>query len=93
MGPYSFREYYNKFDIRWSDDGDTVTYNTQRYYLFDEEQSNPGLSLSDKILLPYPTVIGFEYLISQIPAPISDLVNLLINVIYKLSVKARAITW
>jgi hypothetical protein len=23
-GPYAFTEYYNKFDISWTDDGDTV---------------------------------------------------------------------
>ena len=80
VGPYAFREYFNKFDISWSDAGDTVTYNTQRYYVFDPERTDPGLSLQDKITLPYPTVIGFQYLINQIPEGATILLNTLINV-------------
>ena len=80
LGPYAFREYYNKFDISWTDDGDTVTYNTQRYYVFDPENTDPGLSLSDKITLPYPTVIGFEYLISTIPDFAVQAVDLFVDV-------------
>jgi len=79
VGPYAFREYYNKFDISWTDDGDTVTYNTQRYYVFDPENTDPGLSLSDKITLPYPSVIGFEYLISTIPEFATQAVDVLVD--------------
>ena len=28
-GPYAYDEYYVKFDITWTDGGDTVTYGTQ----------------------------------------------------------------
>lgn len=80
VGPYAFKEYFNKFDISWTDDGDTVTYNTQRYYVFDEERTTSGLTLSDKITLPYPSVIGFEYLISEIPSFATDAVNVIIHV-------------
>eukprot|EP01038_Epipyxis_sp_PR26KG_P004648 gene4648-6532_t len=74
-GPYAFDEYFNKFDIVWTDDGDTVTYNTQKYYLFNKERSAPGLSLSDSVTVPYATVIGFQYLLGAIPQYYSDLLN------------------
>lgn len=67
LGPYSFHEYYNKFDISWSDGGDTVTYNTQKFYVFNPQQTTPGLSISDQLTLPYPTLLGLEYLMSTIP--------------------------
>ena len=38
-GPYSFKKYFNKFDISWSDGGDIVTFNTQNFFVFDEERS------------------------------------------------------
>lgn len=66
-GPYAYKEYYYKFDISWSDSGDTVTYNTQRYYVFDPENTAPGLQETDQLTLPYPTVIGFQYLLGTIP--------------------------
>jgi hypothetical protein len=31
QGPYAFHEYFNKFNIEFSDGGDTVQYNDQRY--------------------------------------------------------------
>ena len=75
VGPYSFKEKYNKFDIKWTDDGDTVTYNTQRYYLFNEKDTGSGLSLDDKLLLPNPSVIGFEYFLGQIPPAATAALN------------------
>jgi hypothetical protein len=36
VGPYAYKEYYVKFDITWTDDGDTVTYGSQRYYIYDQ---------------------------------------------------------
>jgi hypothetical protein len=71
VGPYAYREYYYKFDISWSDDGDTVTYNNYRYYLFDADNSGPGLTEHDEILLPYPTVLGFQYLLSTLPPEVN----------------------
>ena len=67
VGPYTFIEYYNKFGIKWYDDGNLVEFTTQTYYIFDESLSNPGLTLNDKITLPYLPAIGFEYLLSSIP--------------------------
>lgn len=67
VGPYTFSEYYNKFDISWTDDGDTVTYNNQKFYIWDPENSNPGVTLDDKIMLPYLPAVGFEYLLGKIP--------------------------
>jgi hypothetical protein len=67
IGPYAYKEYYNKFDIHWSDDGNKVSYNTQKYYLFDSDRTGAGLTEADELLLPYPSVIGFEYLLNMIP--------------------------
>mmetsp|Transcript_9558 Transcript_9558/g.17942 ORF Transcript_9558/g.17942 Transcript_9558/m.17942 type:complete len:704 (-) Transcript_9558:163-2274(-) len=66
-GPYAFKKYFNKFDISWSDGGDTVTYNTQNFYVFNPERTAPGLSVDDEITLPYPVVLGFEYLLENLP--------------------------
>lgn len=66
VGPYAYDEYYVKFDITWSDDGDTVTYGTQKYYLFNQEETGAGLSPDDYLTLPYSTVSGFVYLLGTI---------------------------
>jgi hypothetical protein len=75
VGPYAYNEFYVKFDISWSDGGNVVTYNTQRYYIFDEERTGAGLSESDELTLPYPTAIGFAYLLSKIPYNTTVLVD------------------
>ena len=66
VGPYSYDEYYVKFDIVWTDGGDTVSFNTQKYYIYNQDETGPGLGPDDELLLPYPTVIGFEYLLGTI---------------------------
>mmetsp|Transcript_28012 Transcript_28012/g.47086 ORF Transcript_28012/g.47086 Transcript_28012/m.47086 type:complete len:810 (-) Transcript_28012:345-2774(-) len=78
-GPYSYREYYVKFDIEWSDGGDTVTYNTQKYYLWNAERSGAGLTQEDELMLPYPTVIGFEYLLGQVPVSAEEMIDYTID--------------
>lgn len=65
-GPYAYDEYYVKFDIHWSDNGNVITYGLQRYYLFNDQRTGPGLKETDTVLLPYPTVLGFQYLLSTI---------------------------
>jgi hypothetical protein len=67
-GPYAFRSYYNKFDISWSKSGDTVTYSSQKFYVFNPDRTAPGLRLDDEITIPYATAISFETLLSSIPA-------------------------
>jgi hypothetical protein len=67
VGPYAFNEYYFKFDIEWTDGGDTVTYNSQRYYVFDPTKSGPGLTADDSVLVPYAAVIGFSHVLDKIP--------------------------
>lgn len=74
-GPYAYDEYYVKFDISWSDNGNKVSFNTQKYYVFNSERTGPGLSYNDSILLPYPIVIAFEYYLSQI----SNATNILLD--------------
>lgn len=66
-GPYRFREYFNKFDIEWADDGNEVTFNNQKYYIFQDEGTGAGLSLGDYLTVPYVTVIGFEWLLGALP--------------------------
>lgn len=39
VGPYVYDEYYNKFDIQWLDDGDTIVYNNQKFYVFNQQKS------------------------------------------------------
>ena len=75
VGPYSFDEYYVKFDIEWSDGGDTVTYNTQKYYLWNQENSGPGLTQEDQLTLPYATAIGFQFLLSTLPPELSGIID------------------
>lgn len=75
VGPYVYDEYYVKFDIEWTDDGDTVTYNTQKYYIFNQEKTGPGLTEQDSILLPYPTAIGFEFLLADLPPEANEAID------------------
>ena len=70
-GPYHFREYFNKFDIQWSDDGNEVTFNEQKYYLFEADGTGAGLSLDDYLTVPYVTVIGFEGLLAALPPEVN----------------------
>lgn len=82
VGPYAYDEYYVKFDIVFSDHGDTVSYNTQKYYIFNQDETGPGLTENDQITLPYAVVIGFEYLLQQVPVAASDLLQAAIEVPY-----------
>lgn len=78
-GPYSYLEYFLKFDVEWSDDGDTVTFNTQKFYVFDPESSAPGLSEHDNLTVSYATALGFQYLLGKIPVDANDFLDGLIN--------------
>ena len=79
-GPYGYDEYYVKFDIVFSDGGDTVTYGTQKYYIFNQDETGAGLFAADKLLLPYSTVAGFEYLLSTIPVEDQVLLDVALDV-------------
>lgn len=72
-GPYVYDEYFQKFDIEWTDGGNVVTYNTYRYYIYNSEKSGPGLSEYDNITLPYAAVLGFEYLLTQVPESVQQI--------------------
>ena len=74
-GPYRFQEYYYKFDITWSDDGDTATYNTQKFYIYNSEESGAGLSLSDRLTIPYVTILGFEWLLRALPVEVNAMID------------------
>jgi len=80
VGPYAYDEYYLKFDIVFSDGGDTVSYNTQKYYLFNQEETGPGLTQSDQITLPYAVVVGFEFLLQQVPTTAQELLQAALEV-------------
>lgn len=75
QGPYAFNQYFNKFDIRWTDDGDTVQYRLQTFYVFDKENSGPGLMDTDNVTLAYPSALGFEYILGQIPIEAQELLD------------------
>lgn len=74
-GPYAFMNYFNKFDIQWSHDGDTVQYRLQTFYIFNVERTGPGLSPTDNVTLGYPSGLGFEYLLQQIPISAQELLD------------------
>lgn len=74
-GPYAFMNYFNKFDIKWSHDGDTVQYRLQTFYIFNSERSGPGLQPTDNVTLGYPSALGFEYLLQQIPISAQELLD------------------
>ena len=75
VGPYGFMNYYNKFDIHWSDGGDTVQYRLQTFYCFSSERSGPGLSINDSLTLAYPSALGFEYILQGIPLSAQELLD------------------
>lgn len=79
-GPYAFDEYYLKFDITFTDDGDTVSYNTQKYYMFNQDETGAGLSIDDPITIPYACVVGFEYLLEGIPTSYNELLDAALEV-------------
>lgn len=80
LGPYAYKEYYNKFDIEWSDGGDTVEFGAQKYYVFDPERSGPGLTEFDNITLPYQTILGLQFVLEQIPVAATVLVDIYVEV-------------
>ena len=75
VGPFAYDEYFEKFDISWSDGGDTVTYYTYRYYIFNQERTGPGLTENTEVMLPYPSVAGFQYLMDKIPLEDQQLIE------------------
>ena len=79
-GPYAYDEYYVKFDITWTDGGDTVSYNTQKYYIYNEKETGPGLSEEDLITIPYACVVGFEELLDNIPVDKNELLEAALEV-------------
>jgi hypothetical protein len=80
LGPYAYDEYYVKFDIEFTDDGDTVTFNTQKYYVFNPAETLPGLTEDDLITIPYACIVGFEYLLSGIPVEANELLDAALEV-------------
>jgi hypothetical protein len=78
-GPYAYDEYFEKFDIEFSDGGNIATYNEQTYYVFNQDRSLPGLSENDNLTLVYPTAMGIQYLVETIPVNVTDLVMAKIN--------------
>ena len=74
-GPYTFKYYFNKFDISFHDDGDRVQYRLQNFYLPYLEGTGPGLSMEDQITIPYVSALGFEYLLGEIPVEAEELLD------------------
>jgi hypothetical protein len=80
IGPYAYDEYYVKFDISWTDDGDTVSFNTQKYYVYNQEETGPGLLQTDEITIPYAVVVGFEELLAGLPVGANELLEAALEV-------------
>lgn len=77
-GPYAYDENYYKFDIEWEDDGDMITFNNQRYFVFNPSRTGAGLSEDDQLVLPYASVIGFQYFLGKVPVNASELIEIAI---------------
>ena len=78
-GPYSYKEYFTKFDVSWQDDGNVMTYNKQTMYEFDAERSLPGVSENDTLTLASPTALALEYLLGTVPVNASVLLEYLLE--------------
>jgi hypothetical protein len=74
-GPYAYEEYYNKFDIKWTDHGNIVQYNTQKYYIFNQDRTNAGLSEDDNLTLLNPTAAALRSYLNDIPVDLSILLQ------------------
>jgi len=48
-GPYAYQEHWQHWDVTWSEDKDVVTYLRQRFYVFDQSLSAPGVSDTDMV--------------------------------------------
>ena len=75
IGPYSYNEYFQKFDMTWSADEETITYNRQRFFVWAGESRNEGLSQDDELILVNPVVIAMEFLLSKISANITAMIE------------------
>lgn len=75
MGPYAFKNYFNKFDIRFRKGGDEVQYRLQTFYIPYAEGTGPGLSFDDELVIPYVSALGFEYLLKEIPVETEQLLD------------------
>ena len=75
QGPYTFMQYFNKFDVEFLDGGNIVQYRLQTFFVYSPELSGPGLSLEDKVVLPYPSALGFQYILDQIPVETDALLD------------------
>jgi hypothetical protein len=64
------------------DDGDTVSFNTQKYYVYNQEETGPGLHQDDQITIPYACVVGFEYLLAGTNVTQGELLNAALEVCY-----------
>jgi hypothetical protein len=80
-GPYYFREFFERIDIEFLDGGDTVSYRTFRYYVFNEEKSAPGHTLSDRITLPYVAALGMEFIFRGLPVEVNEMVDTAIEMV------------
>ena len=57
LGPYTFREYSYKYNVKFDDDNDEVSFNSYTRYSFRPDASK-GLSLRDKITNFNPAYLG-----------------------------------
>ncbi len=71
---------HSNYLVSIQDDGDTITSNNYRHYIFAPDLSGPGLSDTDQLTLPYPTVLGFEYLLSKIPPEVNEMFDAALEV-------------
>ena len=63
--------------------GDTVTYNNQRFYVFNQEETGAGLTSQDEFTLPYPSVVTFDYLLGTLPPSVNEALTVQIYVSFR----------
>ncbi|GMI51946.1 hypothetical protein TeGR_g11838 [Tetraparma gracilis] len=74
MGPYSYKEYFNRFNVSFSDDGEEVSFYEQWYYVFDEAASGVRSDTEDEVTQANLVMHGLRALLSGSEEEITDAV-------------------
>lgn len=59
-GPYSYKELFEKFDVKFMNGGKKVSFYQNWYYVFNEKKSGPGLNPSDRVRTPNLVASGLK---------------------------------
>jgi hypothetical protein len=65
LGPYRYREYFNRFNVTFSADRSEVAFYEQWYYVFDEEASSPRDDQTDEVTQMNLVTLGLKQLLTD----------------------------